>query len=73
MEAFMLARRMCAGETLSERLRGVEMMRTVPERRRALLVLRYLRASETDETLLWAIDGVLTDIGKAEKSADTRV
>lgn len=70
----MRARRMCAGETLSERLRGVELMRSVPERARARarLVLRYLRASETDETLLWAVDDALAACGEDSDAVPTR-
>ncbi|MFI6816748.1 hypothetical protein ACIBG7_30410 [Nonomuraea sp. NPDC050328] len=66
MEAFIVARRLCAGDTLAERLRGVDLMRSVAEKDRARLVLRYLRASETDETLLWAIDGALAACGEVE-------
>ncbi|WP_084955878.1 hypothetical protein [Thermoactinospora rubra] len=68
MEAFIRARRMCAGETPAERLRGVELMRTVPEdcRGRAVLVLRYLAASETDPALLRAIDRALAACGEVE-------
>ncbi|MEO3889125.1 HEAT repeat domain-containing protein [Nonomuraea sp. B5E05] len=56
LESFVEARRLCAGDTVSERLLGVDIMGMLqPFVDRTLPVLRYLAASEDDAMVLYSV------------------
>jgi hypothetical protein len=56
LESFIEARRLCAAETVTERLLGVDIMGMLrPFADRTLPVLRYLAASEDDAMVLYSV------------------
>lgn len=56
LETFTEARRLCAGESVAERLLGVDILGRLGRfKDRALPVLRYLAASETDPMVLYSV------------------
>lgn len=56
LETFTLARRLCGGESVAERLLGVDIMgRLCDFRDRTLPVLRYLAASEAEPMVLYSL------------------
>lgn len=56
LESFIEARRLCAAETVAERLLGVDIMGMLrPFADRTLPVLRYLAASEDDAMVLYSV------------------
>lgn len=56
LEAFTQARRLCAGESVAERLLGVDIMgRLCAFKDRTLTVLRFLAASESEPMVLYSV------------------
>lgn len=55
LETFTAARRLCAGETVAERMLGVDIIGRLPFADRSLPVLRFLAASEDDCMVLYSV------------------
>ncbi|WP_326819363.1 HEAT repeat domain-containing protein [Streptosporangium sp. NBC_01756] len=55
LQTFLAARRLCAGETVSERMLGVDILGRLGFVERSLPVLRFLAASEDDCMVLYSV------------------
>ncbi|MEV4094550.1 HEAT repeat domain-containing protein [Streptosporangium saharense] len=55
LETFTAARRLCAGNTVTERMLGVDILGRLPFTDRSLPVLRFLAAAEDDCMVLYSV------------------